>query len=208
MSNRSEYQGIYYQANRERLLARAALYREAHREELRVNAAQFRESRQYHPCVDCGITVKSKALRCKSCAAKKSNKRFRKNPTCIDCGKLITRARGQRCKRCATKASRGSTWVDDKRFIAQTGYMMVRDPISRHKNSWGYVGEHIVVWEMVHNKRLPKGWHVHHLNGIKTDNRPSNLVAFSSFKHALVLASKAKRIQELEGLLAKQGQLI
>jgi hypothetical protein len=75
-------------------------------------------------------------------------------------------------------------------------------------NKDGYIQEHIVVWEQTHNKPVPQGWHVHHLNGIKNDNRPRNLVALPSTKHYLILQAKARRIQELEALLNNQHQLL
>lgn len=71
-----------------------------------------------------------------------------------------------------------------------------------------YTPEHRLIWEKAYNKKIPKGWHIHHLNGIKSDNRLENLIALSSKKHSLVLSAKAKRIQKLEGLLNKQIQLL
>ncbi len=71
-----------------------------------------------------------------------------------------------------------------------------------------YVAEHILVWEETHGKPLPDGWIIHHLNGIKTDNRPSNLEGMPTKRHYLVLQAKAKRIQELEALLNGQSQLL
>ncbi len=70
--------------------------------------------------------------------------------------------------------------------------------------------EHILVWEKQHNQFLPDGYVVHHLNGKRDDNRPKNLVALPKLNHhyALLLQEKEKRIQELEGLLNSQGQLI
>ena len=72
----------------------------------------------------------------------------------------------------------------------------------------GYVLEHILVWETYHNKSLPKGWEVHHYNGVKDDNRPSNLFAKSKKQHRLVIPELQKRIQELEALLNNQQQLL
>jgi hypothetical protein len=69
-------------------------------------------------------------------------------------------------------------------------------------NKQGYVYEHIVVWERAHNKLLPKGWVVHHLNGIKDDNRPENLVAMPKNAHARLAEPYQKRIRELEATKA------
>lgn len=78
------------------------------------------------------------------------------------------------------------------------GYVRILDKSHPRANSEGYVLEHILVWEKVHNKPLPKGWEVHHLNGIKADNRPTNLKALPSKKHSLIIPELKKRIRELE----------
>jgi len=61
-----------------------------------------------------------------------------------------------------------------------------------------YKGEHVLVWEEYHHQSLPEGWIVHHLNGVKNDNRIENLIGLPSQKHALVLKEKEKRIRDLE----------
>ena len=94
------------------------------------------------------------------------------------------------------------------RIQGSNGHILIHMPDYHRAGKNGYVFEHIVVWEKFHNKKLLKGWVIHHLNGIKTDNRPRNLVALSSQKHFLVLEAKAKRIQELEAMLKQQGQII
>jgi hypothetical protein len=93
------------------------------------------------------------------------------------------------------------------RITTAAGYVAVLKPNHSRADRNGYVLEHILVWETTHGKPLPKGWVVHHLNGIKNDNRPSNLIGLPSKKHYLLLEAKAKRIQELEALLKAQGQL-
>jgi len=65
----------------------------------------------------------------------------------------------------------------------------------------GYVYEHWIIWEQAHNKPLPDGWVVHHLNGIRHDNRPENLAGMPNHKHHFILKAMGKRIQELEALL-------
>jgi len=88
------------------------------------------------------------------------------------------------------------------------GYIGILKPNHPRANTKGYVLEHILIWEEAHGKPLPEGWVIHHLNGIKDDNRPRNLIALPSKKHYLILQAKAKRIQELEAMLNNQGHLI
>lgn len=84
------------------------------------------------------------------------------------------------------------------RFKTLRGYILVLCPDHPRANSHGYVLEHILVWETVHNKSLPQGWVIHHLNGVTFDNRPKNLIGLPNKKHQLVLSEKAARIRELE----------
>ena len=94
------------------------------------------------------------------------------------------------------------------RSKSSNGYILIHSPEHPRASRNNYVYEHILVLEQKLGKPLPEGWVGHHLNGIKSDNRPANLVALPSRKHRNVLLAKAKRIQELEALLANQGQLI
>lgn len=82
--------------------------------------------------------------------------------------------------------------------IRSRQYVMVFSPDHPRCHNGKYVYEHILVWEQVHNKPLPDGWVVHHLNGIGSDNRPENLIALPDQKHRNVLAAKAERIRMLE----------
>lgn len=83
------------------------------------------------------------------------------------------------------------------RTIHQSGYVMIRSEHPRtHKK--GYAFEHILVWEETHNKPLPKGWVIHHLNGVKSDNRPENLVAMPRGEHTHQAEPFKQKIRELE----------
>ncbi len=88
------------------------------------------------------------------------------------------------------------------------GYIKIMRKEHPRADIYGYVLEHIFVWEEANDKLLPAGWVIHHLNGIRDDNRPKNLMALPNMKHNRILQAKAKRIQELEALLNGQSQLL
>lgn len=135
---------------------------------------------------------------------------------CVDCGRMVY-ATSQRCYWCSNKhrprhpkVPRGeanSAWRGG-RHLTSNGYWVVLNREHPRCFASGYVLEHIVLWEQAHGESLPQGMIIHHLNGVKTDNRPVNLVALTSRKHSQVLQAKSKRIQELEALLNNQSQLV
>ena len=60
------------------------------------------------------------------------------------------------------------------RYIGPDGYAFVK--VGEHpRASRGWVREHIVVMEQVLSRHLLPGEEVHHVNGVKDDNRPENL---------------------------------
>jgi hypothetical protein len=130
--------------------------------------------------------------------------------SCPDCGKerWVQAKQGTPdhflCKQCYTKHHNlNNNWNWKGGRTTCMGYTAVkcRNHPRAHKRT-GYVLEHILVWEQVHNKSVPVGSHIHHINGIKTDNRLSNLVCLSSSKHATehqtLTQVRLQRIRELE----------
>lgn len=177
----------------------------------------------HHPayqCLDCGKPVWRKNARCHRCAAIfvwQQGHPAKPASRCVDCNKPVSKD-AKRCYRCnlqwlhATVNTRATgennvNWKGDK-TMSSSGYVLLYKPEHPRAGKGHRVLEHIVVWEEANGKSLPAGWIIHHLNGIKTDNRLKNLVALPSKKHYLVLEAKAKRIQELEGLLKSQNQLL
>ena len=95
--------------------------------------------------------------------------------------------------------SRNANWKGGRR--RSDGYIYIQGEHPRACN--GYIAEHILVWEQTHRKRVPLAWIIHHINGIRDDNRPSNLVAMPRKKHSKnynysLLNTCQKRIRELE----------
>ena len=80
----------------------------------------------------------------------------------------------------------------------RTGYIRAYAPGHHRAGINGYLPLAILIWEDTHKMPLPDDWIVHHLNGIKNDNRPENLAAMPSGKHRYVLAEIEKRIRLLE----------
>jgi transposase-like protein len=100
----------------------------------------------------------------------------------------------------ARRLGRTSSRQEGDRAKWGDGYIAVYLPNHPRANKQGYVKEHVLVWEKVHNKSLPESCVIHHINGIKDDNRPCNLVALPVKGHhnQLVNQELKKRIRELE----------
>ena len=140
---------------------------------------------------------------------KNRERKARMKKPCPICGELMS-GEAQCCRICRNKSMRGKpsgAWKGG-RVKHSAGYIMIYKPEYPRANKQGYVLEHVLIWEMTNNKSLPLGWHIHHLNGIKDDNRTVNLLGLPSHKHALILAVKSKRIQELEAIIHNQHQLL
>ncbi len=63
------------------------------------------------------------------------------------------------------------------------GYVLIRNPEHPRADARGYVYQHVLVAESRLGRSLRSGEEVHHVNGCKDDNRPSNLRVMTRTEH-------------------------
>lgn len=72
-------------------------------------------------------------------------------------------------------------------------------------NQRGYVHLAIIEWETAHENQFPEGMEPHHLNGVKTDDRPENILPVTHAEHTAISTWKrrgnSKKASELEARL-------
>lgn len=103
----------------------------------------------------------------------------------------------------ATKGERHYGWKGGVNKTSH-GYIEVYLPEHHKAGKRGYVRQHILVWEQAYGRELADGEAVHHLNGVKDDNRPENLIAMSKKSHDRFIPLLQSRIRELEDKLQSQ----
>ena len=90
-------------------------------------------------------------------------------------------------------------------YTRPDGYVLKHCPEHPRAGIRGYVLQHVLVWEKSHGRPVPEGWLVHHLNGIKDDNREENLAAIPRKLHSTttLLRICRERIRKLEGKIRR-----
>lgn len=122
--------------------------------------------------------------------SKKKGKYFK----CYECEKIIYRPICEiktknfcsikcRSKNASKEYGMGNSWHwKGGRRLAASGYIMIFKPDHPH-NCYKYVREHRLVMEKKLKRYLRTDEIVHHINGIKTDNRIENLQITTRAEH-------------------------
>lgn len=81
--------------------------------------------------------------------------------------------------------SRNPNWKGG-RTVTSHGYVLIKRPDHPNADCRGYVYEHRLVAEQIVGRPLTRGEHVHHRDGNKQNNDPSNLEVMPSREHHAV----------------------
>ena len=87
-------------------------------------------------------------------------------------------------------------------YITKQGYVMEYHPDHPRADKRGFVLAHIVAYERHAGVRVPDGFVVHHINGLKSDNSPSNLMLLSRGEHTVLHHTGKKRSKETKAKIS------
>lgn len=91
------------------------------------------------------------------------------------------------------------------RIVTEEGYVHIYDPEHPNAKSNGYAPEHRLVMSRMLGRPLEKGENVHHINGVRDDNRPENLELWVTSQ------PRGQRVQDLldwaRELIDKYGEM-
>lgn len=105
----------------------------------------------------------------------------------------------------ARKGEKSSSWNGGIKKTAK-GYRMVLRPGHHRADRNGYVMEHILVFEQATGIIVPDNCCIHHLNGVKSDNRIENLCMMTRNAHTVFHHTGQKRSEQTKRLLSDKAR--
>ena len=140
---------------------------------------------------------------CENCGKERWVARLGGKPKYPLCHSCACKAYGLKERGEANPAWKGGNYLDPK------GYILVKvqpdDRFYSMANMWGYVFEHRLVVAQRLNRCLRREELVHHLNGIKTDNRSENLILINRREHIHQAEPFKRRVLILENQVGHQA---
>lgn len=128
---------------------------------------------------------------------------FREKIRAVHLGKKMSAETKEKLKEYRTGRYKKRSKYGGHKKYRRDGYVSVYCPNHPSAHKDGYVLEHVLVYEKAHNMIIDKNiFCVHHINGIKTDNRPENLILMSKSEHATM--HLLKRHKERREKLCKE----
>lgn len=134
--------------------------------------------------------------------------------SCPACGALRSRKfppkPGQVCRACKGKAhsirmaGENNPAFKGTPFIDKDGYVRIWAPEHHRADNSGRVYEHILVAEAAYGNPISREYHVHHINGVKHDNRPENLEVLLESEHHRQHDHRPK----LDGAISAKGGVV
>ena len=101
---------------------------------------------------------------------------------CIDCNQLLSEGRHIRCNSCAAKqhshGRKNSNWKGGR--YKNGGYIYIYKPTHPFAYNGRYIREHRLIIEKKIGRYLHRWEVVHHINGVKDDNKLKNLKLFKN----------------------------
>lgn len=144
----------------------------------------FTKERRTVPCEVCKTLFERKIKGTRTCSVACGNelKRVGKQAICACCGIGFKRPHGKKqtfCSRACSMKERNRT---GQRTHPEGGTILHGNGYIRQKKNGKWVMQHRLVMEDKIGRLLTADEHVHHMNGIRNDNRPENLELWSGRK--------------------------